>query len=302
MALDKDSKYLPYIALLMVQLGFGSLPVAGKIVMQSMPAIGLVGFRVGITASVLIAFQLFKGSLLPKRRTDIWWFLLVSFFGVTFNQLCFIIGLSLTKASNAALLAVTIPIFTVLISVVFGIEKLRGYKILGIAIAACGVLILVNPANAGFSSQTTLGDFLVIMNSLCYGIFVVISKDLFTRNGALKSTAWTFGLASLFCVPLGIYTLSGYQFDAVSLKTWALTAHISLIGTTLPYLLVAWSIARVKPSTVAVFVYLQPLFGFCMAVIFLSEPVSFWTLLAAVLIFSGVFLVTRKRNLPANET
>jgi drug/metabolite transporter (DMT)-like permease len=291
-----EKSYLPYLTLLIVQLSFGSLPVSGKILMKVIPAFGLVGFRVGITALVLFIFQAFKGDIRPKETKDYWWFILLSCVGVTLNQLFFIKGLSLTKASNAALLAVTIPIFTIIISTFFGIEKLRGLKIFGILLAAFGVLILIDPANAGFSSDTTIGDILVILNSLFYAIFIVISKDVFIRNGAIKSTAWIFGLASIICVPIAFFSLGNTDMLSLSSTNWSLIAHVSIICTVVPYLLVAWSVARVNPSTVAVFVYLQPLIGFGMAVIFLNERFTIWTIFAAILIFSGVFLATNKRQ------
>ncbi|MCU0240739.1 MAG: DMT family transporter, partial [Pyrinomonadaceae bacterium] len=180
--------------------------------------------------------------------------------------------------------------------VIFGIEKLRLIKVFGIVLAACGVIILIDPRKASFSSETTLGDILVILNSLCYGIYVVISKDMFIRNGAIKSTAWIFTFASLLCVPLGIYSLSTIEISTVNVMTWAAILHIAIISTTMPYLLISWTLARVNPSTVAVYVYMQPLIGFCMAVIFLNESFTISTIISAILIFTGVYFASKKRQ------
>jgi drug/metabolite transporter (DMT)-like permease len=220
----------------------------------------------------------------------------LSFFGVTLNQFLFISGLALTKASNTSLLAVTIPIFALTVGSVLGIEKLRSLAIFGIIAAAIGVVLLIDPRNASFSSETTLGDVLIIFNSLSYGIYVVVSKDVITRNGALKSIAWVFIFASLICVPIGFYSLSAVEISAVSPAIWLLLLYIALVATLLPYLLNAWALARVNPSVVAVYIYLQPLIGFFTAVVFLGEKVTWWTIFAAALIFSGVFLVTRRRK------
>jgi drug/metabolite transporter (DMT)-like permease len=226
----------------------------------------------------------------------------LSFFGVTLNQFLFISGLALTKASNTSLLAVTIPIFALTVGSVLGIEKLRSLTIFGIAAAAIGVVLLIDPRNASFSSETTLGDVLIILNSLSYGIYVVVSKDVITRNGALKSIAWVFIFASLICVPVGLYSLSAVEISTVSPTVWFLLLYIALAATLLPYLLNAWALARVNPSMVAVYIYLQPLIGFFTAVVFLDERVTWWTLFAATLIFCGVFLVTRGRRLEITES
>ncbi|HYP51862.1 MAG TPA: DMT family transporter [Pyrinomonadaceae bacterium] len=286
----------PHLALLLVQITFGSLPVIGKVVLKIIPSFAVVGFRVGITALALFLFQRFRGDLKLEKRGDYRRFAVLSFFGVTLNQFLFISGLSLTKASNTSLLAVTIPIFALTVGSVFGVEKLRAAAILGIIVAAAGVVLLIDPRNASFSSETTLGDVLIILNSLSYGIYVVFSKDVITRNGALKSIAWVFIFASVICVPIGVFSLSSVDLLAVSPLIWLLILYIALVATLLPYLLNAWALARVNPSLVAVYIYLQPLFGFFMAVVFLGEKVSVLTIFAAILIFSGVFLVTRRRE------
>lgn len=289
-----DKSYAPILALLGVQAFFGSLPVFGKVVLKVIPAFALVGFRVGITALALFAFLRLKNELALADKRDYLRFFGLSFFAVTFNQLFFITGLSLTKASNTSLLAVTIPLFTLGIGAAIGAEKLRKRKIFGIVLAAIGVILLIDPRNASFSSETTLGDFLIILNSLCYGIYIAFSKELITRNGALRSVAWVFIFASIFVVPLGVYSLLKIDVYAVETKIWLAVLYIGVVATLLPYLFNAWALARVNPSTVAVFVYLQPLIGFVLAVFLLGEPVGFVVIIAGILIFTGVFLATKK--------
>lgn len=286
--------YPPHLALLAVQAFFGSLPVIGKVVLAVIPSVALVGFRVGITAFVLFLFQRFRGNLRLVERGDYSRLAILSLFGVTINQLLFVGGLSLTKASNTSLLAVTIPIFALTIGAIIGTEKLRAIKVFGIVLAAVGVVLLIDPRNASFSSKTTLGDLMIVLNSLSYGIYVASSKDVLTRNGAVKSIAWIFMFASVICVPLGLYSLSNVELSTIMPSIWLLILYIAIVATAAPYLLNAWAIARVNPSIVAVYIYLQPVIGFLLAVIFLGEKVGYNFFIAAALIFAGVFMVTRK--------
>ena len=293
---NSNKSFAPHIALLLTQMFFGSLPVIGKVVLKVVPAIGLVGFRVGITALVLFVLQKYRGDLRLAERGDYWRLFVLSIFGVSLNQILFISGLSLTKASNTSLLAVTIPIFALTVGSIIGVERLRFLKILGILTAAAGVILLIDPRKASFSSETTLGDLLIIINSFSYGIYVATSKKTISRNGAIKSMAWLFIFASLICVPLGVYSMSGVDFSTISPLIWLLVLHIAIVSTALPYIFNAWALTRVNPSTVAVYIYLQPIIGFMLAVIFLDEEISILTVLAAILIFAGVFLVTKKIN------
>jgi drug/metabolite transporter (DMT)-like permease len=289
-----DRHYQPHLALVGVQALFGSLPVIGKVVLAVLPSTALVGFRVAITALVLYIVQRSRGTLRLAFSGDYWRFALLSLFGVVLNQLLFVGGLARTKASNTSLLAVTIPIFTIAVSSVAGTERLRPVRVFGILTAAAGVIYFIDPLKASFSSETTVGDVMIILNSLAYGIYVAMSKDVITRNGAFRSMTWLFIFASALCIPLGLFSLSGVDVGSIDIHIWMLVLYIGVGATAMPYLLNAWALARVNPSTVAVYIYLQPLIGFVLAAIFLGEQITARFMLAAVLIFVGVYLVTRR--------
>jgi len=295
--LTEKSPTPAYVALLAVQALFGTLPVIGKVVLAVIPPVGLVGLRVGITALVLYAVQRYRGRVRLREPGDYKRLAILSIFGVTLNQLLFVGGLSLTKASNTSLLAVTIPIFAILAGAAYGTEKLRVIKIAGIVMAAAGVLYLIDPATASFSSETTLGDMMIVVNSLSYGIYVAVSKDVITRNGAFRSMMWVFIFAAVICVPLGMFSLASVDIASVSPGIWALVLYVALGATAAPYLLNAWALARVSPSTVAVFVYMQPVIGFITAAIFLGETIDLKFVAAVILIFGGVYLVTKRQRL-----
>jgi drug/metabolite transporter (DMT)-like permease len=289
-----DSAAAPFAALVAVQVFFGSLPVIGKVVLQVIPALGLVGFRVGISATAFSIVQSYRGRFWLKEKGDYWRFAVLSLFGVTFNQTLFISGLSLTTASNTSLLAATIPIFTLAVSSFLGAERLRRAKVIGVMLACAGVLVLIDPRKASFSSSSTIGDLLIVANSLSYGIYVASSKSVITRNGAFRSITWVFIFAAIICVPLGAFSLRSVDLASVSSVIGLLVLYIGLGATASPYLLNAWALARVSPSTVAIFVYLQPLIGFLLAVAFLGEIIDIKFAVAASLVFVGVFLTSRR--------
>src|ERR1044071_9611397 len=98
----RESSSGPALALIWVQVFFGSLPVTGKIVLKVIPAVSLVGFRVGITAVIFAVVQASRGRFWLKEKGDYWRLAILSLFGVALNQLLFITGLSLTSASNTS--------------------------------------------------------------------------------------------------------------------------------------------------------------------------------------------------------
>jgi drug/metabolite transporter (DMT)-like permease len=297
-----EKSYAPHIALFAVQVFFGSATVLGKFALLAFPPYALVGFRVGGAALAFFILQRFRGTLALDNGKDYLKFAFFAFFGVALNQLLFFKGLSLTTAVNTSLIAVTIPIFTILISVLIGNDALSWRKVAGIILAAFGVIYLIDPTRASFGSQTTQGDILIVLNSLCYAIYVAISKNLISHYGALKSIAWLFLYASLINVPMGLYAIRAVDLGEVSLNSWLFVLGLVIFPTILAYFWNAWALSRVEPSIVAVYIYLQPLMGFTAAILFLGEHFSLRLLTSALLVFVGVFLVTRKRRLQVIES
>jgi drug/metabolite transporter (DMT)-like permease len=293
---DKENHAGPIAALLAVQLLFGSLPVTAKFALTQIPPIALVGMRVGVAAAILVIFQLYRRRFWLRNSSDYLRLAILGLFGVVLNQLFSLLGISLTTASNASLLIVTIPIFTLLIGFLVGIERVTVIKVAGVAIALTGAILLIDPSKSSFSSQTTLGDAMIILNSLAFSIYVVTSKDVVTRNGAFRSMMWVFIFSSMICIPIGAYSLASIDVATVSMSTWLLVAYISVFATAAPYLLNAYAIARVSPGMVAVFIYLQPIIGFLLATMFLGETLTVKFFISTICIFTGVFLVSRRRN------
>lgn len=296
MSLKKDSAYAPHIALLAVQLFFGSAPVFGKFALLAFSPYTIVGFRVGGAALAFYFLQRFRGNLLLDCRKDYLYFAGFALIGIVCNQLFYFTGLSLTSATNASLIAVMIPVFAILISTLFGNDTFTWRKFFGIVIAGLGVTILINPFKTEFSSATLLGDLLILLNSFSYAFYVAVSKRFISKYGALKSIAWLFIFGSIINVPLGFYFLQQLDLTQVSAFSWLMALCLIIFPTILAYFWNAWALARVEPSVVVVYVYLQPLIGFFSAVIFLGEHFSIRPVISAILIFIGVFLVTRVRT------
>jgi len=297
----REHNYAPHIALILVQLLFGSFPVVGKFVLQTFPPLGIIAFRICGAAVLLYLLQRASGGLALERKSDYLRLAFYSLLGVVMNQFFYVTGLSLTKATNTALLAVLIPIFAVMISALFRYEKLNWFKVTGIMMAAAGVVYLIDPSKASFSSQTTQGDLLIVFNSFFYAWYVSISRDTFARNGALRSIVWIMIFGALMCLPFGVYALKDLDFGAVSTNAWLAIAFIIIFPTAGAYFFNAWAVARVQPSTVVVYVYLQPLIGAFLALAVLGEEWNPRVLPAMALIFAGVYLVSRRRRGPVPE-
>lgn len=293
----RQSNYAPHFALIAVQVMFGCSAVIGKIALQAFPAFSIVGFRVGGGALAFGVLLSLKEKFWLDKPSHYFHFALCSLFGVVLNQILFFSGLALTTATNTSLLAITIPVFALIVGAILKTDRLTARKIAGVLLASGGVIYLIDPAKASFTSGTTLGNILVILNCLSYAIYIVISKKLIVYYGALKSIAWIFLLATIVNVPIGAVSMQSVNFAEVSTAAWLALAGVVIFPTIFAYYLNVWALTKVEPSIVAIYTYLQPLIGFLFAIFFLGEQFTTRVLTAAILIFSGLYLVTLRRKI-----
>lgn len=292
----------PHIALIAVQILFGTWPVLGKFVLRSMSSSMLVASRLTGAAVVFLVIQRNVRPLLKMHRKDIFLLVLSSAIGVVGNQFLYVKGLSLTTAINATLISTTIPVFALLASIVFGYDQISLKRFFGMLLAASGVLYLVNPFHGDFSTQTSLGNILIVSNSFLYGTYIVISKDLFERYGALNVITWIFLVGTAVTLPVGLVTARNENLAALSPAVWVSVLVIILLPTVGAYYLNGWALTKVAPSIVAVYIYLQPLIAFGLAPMVLGETWNSRTIVSSLLIFAGVAVVTRRsRSMAVRE-
>jgi drug/metabolite transporter (DMT)-like permease len=259
-----------------------------------LPSTGLVAFRVAGAAAAFLTLLGLKGRLTVPRRADLARLALYSLLGVVLNQFLFVKGLALSTVANATILSTAIPVFTLLVSALIGYERLTTRATLGTVVAAAGVVYLVDPLRADFSGGKALGNIFLVGSTLSYGLYIAVSQDVFRRYGALTAMTWVFAFGCLAAVPLGGYQLSKMPLQQLGWTIWLSVVYIIIVPTVGAYYLNAWALERVAPSTVAIYIYLQPLIAFAIAPLILGaeEQWGLRNLIAAALIFAGVAIVT----------
>lgn len=285
----------PLIALLIVQFSFATLAVIGKdVLLAGMPPLALVAIRV-LFASLLL------GTLaLARARERIPWsdlarFAGLSLLGVILNQLLFIEGLKRTTAVNASILIVTIPVFTLLVAVLVGRERFERRAAVGVGVALLGTLTLLHVERFSTTNSLVVGNLLIVLNCLSYSFYLVFSRPLLQRHPSLLVVAATFLMGAIVLVPLGLPDVIGAADAGVfSARVWAELVWIILVPSVVAYALNNYALKRLRSSTVASFVFLQPVFGILLAIAWLpNERLDTRTILAGALILAGVALVVR---------
>jgi drug/metabolite transporter (DMT)-like permease len=298
----RRARLAPHLALIAVQIMFATWPIIGKIALRAIPSTGLVALRVAGAALAFSLLQRTQKSTPFRSKSDYVRLALYSLLGVVLNQFLFVKGLDLSTVVNATVLGTAIPVFTLVVSIVLGYERASLRKALGIALATSGVIYLVNPLRADFSAQTTLGNLLLVANAFAYGAYIAVSQDTLRRYGALTVITWIFLFGCVVTVPVGGFYLTQTPLENLGIEVWLAVLYIILVPTVGAYYLNAWALARVAPSTVAGYIYLQPLIAFTLAPLILNERWGLRTGVAALMIFAGVAVITWWRAAPSRAT
>lgn len=238
----------------------------------------------------------------PKERieTKDWKrIILCAVFGMVINMLMFFKGLSLSTPINASIIVTVSPIFVFLMSAFFIKEKITLIKYFGISLGFSGALALILFGNEmrQDAPNITLGNILFVVNSISYGIYLIIVKPLALKYHPYTLMKWIFLIAVIINLPITITEFIEVEWASLPFEAvWKLSFVV--IGTTfLTYLLNVFALKELKASTVGVFMYLQPPIAIFFAIIVGSDSLTFVKSIAILLIFAGVYLVSKNPKL-----
>jgi drug/metabolite transporter (DMT)-like permease len=285
-----------HAALIVVQAAFSVGAVEGKLAMKpvALGGGGVDPFALAMArmAGAAVFFHVLmraSGALRAVSPRDLWRIGALAILGIVLNQTLFLVGLRITTAFASAVLGVTIPVFTAGLSVAFGVEAASVRTALGLVLAISGVLWLAG------GGSLDLGALAIAANCFSYSLYIVFSKSVIQRVGALTLVTWLFTWGAALFVPIGGPALvrGALTWNA---HTWALVAVIVVVPTIVAYSANAWALGRSSPTLVTVYVYLQPLLTAVLQWLQLGENVTTRAVVAAALIFAGVIVIATRRD------
>jgi drug/metabolite transporter (DMT)-like permease len=284
-------------ALILVQVFFASLAIVGRFVLPVVPAGALVTFRIFGAAAALLSVNILRGGPWITDRRLLWRAAFGGWLGVTLNQSLYLFGLAHSTAVNATILVTTVPVFTVLGSLLLGLERPSPLKLAGIALAGFGAIYLVDPGRLSFAPGVALGNLLILLGMICYASYFLVSKPLVAACDSITASTYVMLFAALGVLPLGLPALRALDYQHVTGATWWWVAYVVVGPTIGAYFLNLWALRRASSNTVATFMYLQPLLAASVAPIVLpGEALTSRTMGAGLAIFAGLALVIRSEQ------
>ena len=250
--------------------------------------------RVGVSVILLWFLYLLRPSPNRIAREDMGRFLLCAITGVAVNQTLFLKGLSLTYSIHASLLMLTTPILIVFIAAWILKERLGKIKLAGLALGIAGAVTLVlGKEQSGTGNQVLTGDMLIIINAVSYTIYFILVKPLMEKYKPVMVLRWMFSFGLVMILPFGWTEFRAIEWVQFNATDMACIILVVFGGTFLAYLFNIYGIKILGASTTGFYIYTQPVFATFIAMVFLKEELSVYKMVAALLIFTGVYLANK---------
>lgn len=259
-------------------------------------AYGFVMLRVLGAAIVFWLVSLFVKSE-PIQRRDWPRILLCAALGMFINMLLFFKGLSLSTPINSSVIVTISPILVFVLSAVLIREKITWIKASGAVLGLLGALMLVifTTSSTVDAPNIPLGNALIIVNATSYGLYLIVVRPLTTRYSSITLMKWFFLIAVIINFPIGIREFTEVKWVALPFSAIWRMGFVVLGTTVLTYLLNIYALKELSASTIGVFVYLQPLIAIAFAIITGADQLNLIKVIAGILVFIGVYMVSRNR-------
>jgi drug/metabolite transporter (DMT)-like permease len=301
MTMTRDER-TAYLMLTGMAVCFGGTWVAGAVAVDAAPPFTIAAIRFGVASVLLYAWAKLTNRALSRVERADW--PIIAGLGLTaiagYNWL-FLTGLTLAPASDGAIIVPGLaPVFTAVIAGAVLHERLGVRGFIGLAVAAFGLFLVVNPVG-GTTDHRLLGDLLFIAGAALWGVYSVIARVASRRFSAVSATLYGTAFGTLVLIPAAI--LEGGEASIAAAPAGALLsiAYLTVFGTVLAFVFLNMGVARIGAARASAFALLVPIIGVLTSVALLNETLGPLTLVGGVVVLVGLWLIEHRGQQPAQE-
>lgn len=282
-----------HLALLTANIIYGANYSIAKVVMPE--HIRPAGFILLRVIGAMVLFWFVSATIVKEEaeKKDIRFFAILGLFGVAINQMLFFKGLNLTSPINASIMMVSNPILVTVAASLILKEKITLSRISGILIGFAGAAALLLSGQSGSTESHWTGDLMILLNSMSWGIYLVLVKPYMKKYNTVTIVKWCFLFGFIYVLPFSWEELAEVHWAAITPTIWLCITFVVVGSTFLAYLLNTYALRALSPSVVSAYIYLQPFLASSIALAFGKDEITSAKLIAAAFIFLGVYLVSR---------
>jgi len=222
-----------------------------------------------------------------------------AFLGYFVTQLTFLVAIPDVTPMHCSVISSMSPIYTMFIAAVALKEPLSWKKAAGVLLSLCGILFLIfNNAsgNSGASESKTFGILLMLLNSLSFSLYLGMFKPVIAKYSVVTFMKWIFLFSALMSLPLSFREVFSFDWIGIpSVQLWEL-GFLIVFATFVSYFLIPFGQKRIRPTLVSMYSYIQPIIATLISIIIGMDILSWQKILAAAMVFAGVYVVSRSRS------
>ncbi len=286
-----------HLAMFFANVIWGVMAPVAKYVMsqESVSSFAVTGYRILGACILFWTASLFvKKEEMPRR--DKIRLIGASLLAVVFNQGSYVCGVGLTSPIDASVITTVLPIITMVLSAIILKEPITSLKVLGIALGLSGAIILIWDTGNVSGDSNIWGDLLCLSAQFSFAFYAVLFKDIVGKYSPVTIMKWMFLWASIFTMPFFAKDMIAMDYANLDSSVYWGLAHVVVGGTFIGYFLIPIGQHRLRPTVFVMYNYVQPIVSASVSVAIGMSTFGWWKAAAAVLIFTGVFVVTQSKS------
>jgi drug/metabolite transporter (DMT)-like permease len=251
----------------------------------------LATLRWGIGFCVVLPIALILRVQWPQRSD---WFG-VAILGLCFFGLFFILynlAVGYTTAARASLALSTLPLQTMLVGGLLGIEPLTARKTAGVCVAVFGVAAALASGLSAAPAGAWRGELIMTGAVLCMAFYNVWSRPFIERSSALGFLSVGMGAGAVALILCVILTNQLSVIEAFGPAQWIASAYLGIAGGALAFILWVLALQRATPTRVASTMTVNPLAAGLLAHQLVGEPITPSLIAGLAAVFTGIWLAT----------
>ena len=223
--------------------------------------------------------------------------LLASVLGFLLTQLTFLMAIPSITPLDCSITSAMSPIYTMIIAAIVLREPITWQKAGGVVLSFAGVVfLLLNSVSAGGATHTTtMGLLLMILNCICFSLYLGIFKPLIGRYSVVTFMKWIFLYSLLMSLPLSFGEITTLRYDLLPGNIVAELLFLIICSTFITYFLIPIGQKRIRPTLVSMYSYVQPIIATGISIYLGMDTLGWQKVLAAIAVFTGVMVVSRSK-------
>ena len=293
----EKNKLNGHIAMFSANIIFGlNTPISRTLMPQILSPYTLTFFRLGGGLLLFWTVSMFvKKEHVPKKDLILLFF--ASLFALTLNQLPYFIGLSLTSPIDASIVVTMLPIVTMILAALILKEPITLMKAVGVLVGASGALLLVFHSPVVHNGHSNFWGNVIVFGAVSsFAFYLTLFKNLITRYSPITVMKWMFLFGTISCLPFCYKPLVQTDFGMLSSGTYWRIAYVVFFATFIGYLLIPIGQKELRPTTLSMYNYVQPVVASMVAVAIGIDIFGIEKAVAGVLVFAGVYIVTQSKS------